>query len=133
MSLLNEFKNDCPLTVKNLESWLKRIVAEIDKTYEISGDLLTTLYNTNQGAIVSIDANTINGIIEAIQNGKNLRTTLSATIVGATRFCVESDDYKSFKLYIVGALNGSTMQKIVLEIESLAGSVRLATKSITAF
>lgn len=133
MNLLDEFKNDCPLTIMNLESWLKRLVSEIDKTYEIKGDLLTTLYNTNEGAIISIDADTINGIVEAIEQGKNLRTTLSASIVGATCFCVDGDDYKSFKLYIVGALGGSTMQKIVFEIESLAGSVRLCTKSVTAF
>ena len=43
MSMLNDFNSDCPLTIKNLEAWLRTIATELDKTFAISVSLLKTV------------------------------------------------------------------------------------------
>ena len=49
MSLKNAFKNDCPLTISNLEKWLLKIIDTLPNNYTIEGSVLKSLYTKNEG------------------------------------------------------------------------------------
>lgn len=130
MSLINNFKNNKPLNVPKLEYWLELILGKLDKDFEIEASVLRNLYNQNENAIITgmID---VDAIVDAIQNGKNLRTNMSATILAGKYTVIESDDYKNFKIYVIGALDGTNIKKVMFEVESLMGDVRLCTKTVS--
>lgn len=130
MSLINNFKNNKPLNVPKLEYWLELILGKLDKDFEIEASVLMNLYNQNENAIITgmID---VDAIVDAIQNGKNLRTNMSASILAGKCTVIESDDYKNFKIYVIGALDGTNIKKVMFEVESLMGDVRLCTKTVS--
>lgn len=135
MSMLTDFNGDCPLTIKNLEAWLRTIVTELDKTYEIKVSLLKTLYSKQANTTVTstISTATFNAIVNAIKAGKELKCTdRSIGISGAKYKIVTADSYSSFEICVIGMLNGSDLQQVVFGAESLAGAIRLYKKSVTS-
>ena len=135
MSMLTDFNRDCPLTIKNLEAWLRTIVTELDKTYEIKASLLKTLYSKQANTTITsvIGTTTFNAIVNAIKAGKELKCSdRSIGISGAKYKAVTADNYSSFEICVVGMLNGSDLQQVVFGAESLAGAIRLYKKSVTS-
>lgn len=134
MSMLNDFNGDCPLTIVNLESWLRTIISELDKSFEIKASLLKTLYTKQANTTITsiIGTTTFNAIVNAIKAGKELKCSdRSIGISGAKYKVVTADNYSSFEICVVGALNGSSLQQVVFGAENLAGSIRLYKKAVT--
>lgn len=122
-----------PLTIKNLEGLLENIVAELNNSFEISETLLKTLYSKSENANVTstVGATTFTDIVNAIQNGKSLKCSNGTiSIIAGTYTSVPADDYASFEICVIGALDGSTLQKVVFGVENLSGSMRLYEKTV---
>lgn len=135
MSMLTDFNGDCPLTIKNLEAWLRTSVTELDKTYEIKASLLKTLYSKQANTTITstIGTTTFNAIVNAIKDGKELKCSDRSIGISGTKYKVVTDDnYSSFEICVVGMLNGSDLQQVVFGAESLAGAIRLYKKSVTS-
>ena len=135
MSMLNDFNGDCPLTIVNLEKWFRSIISELDKTFEIKASLLKTLYSKQANTTITsvIGITTFNAIVNAIKAGKELKCSdRSIGITGAKYKVVTADNYSSFEICVVGALNGSDLQQVVFGAENLAGSIRLYKKAVTS-
>lgn len=135
MSMLSDFNGDCPLTIVNLEKWFRSIISELDKVYEIKASLLKTLYSKQVNTTITsvIGVTTFNAIVNAIKSGKELKCSdRSIGITGAKYKIVTADNYSSFEICIVGALNGSSLQQVVFGAENLAGSIRLYKKAVTS-
>lgn len=134
MSMLSDFNGDCPLTIVNLEKWFRSIISELDKMYEIKASLLKTLYGKQANTTITsvIGVTTFNLIVNAIKAGKELKCSdRSIGITGAKYKVVTADNYSSFEICVVGALNGSNLQQVVFGAENLAGSIRLYKKAVT--
>lgn len=134
MSMLSDFNGDCPLTIVNLEKWFRSIISELDKVYEIKASLLKTLYSKQANTTITsvIGVTTFNAIVNAIKAGKELKcSNRSVGITGAKYKVVTADNYSSFEICVVGALNGSSLQQVVFGAENLAGSIRLYKKAVT--
>lgn len=133
MSLKNAFKNDCPLTIPNLEKWLLKIIDNLPNNFTIEGSVLKSLYTKNENAIVDNIFPTANVIevVTAIAQGVKLQSTEGISILCEKQMTITSDDYYNFKIVAVGAFDGSNFEKVVFELESLMGSVRLSTKTIS--
>lgn len=134
MSMLNDFNGDCPLTIVNLEKWFRSIISELDKVYEIKASLLKTFYSKQANTTITsvIGVTTFNAIVNAIKAGKELKCSdRSIGITGAKYKVVTADNYSSFEICVVGALNGSSLQQVVFGAENLAGSIRLYKKAVT--
>lgn len=122
-----------PLTVKSLEGLLKSIVAEVNKSFEISESLLKTLYSKSVNSTVTstIGATTFTNIVNAINDGKTLKCTNGTiSIVAGTYTSIPSDSYESFEICVIGALDGSTLEKVVFGVENLDGAMRLYEKTV---
>lgn len=135
MSMLSDFNGDCPLTIVNLEKWFRSIISELDKVYEIKASLLKTLYSKQANTTITsaIGVTTFNAIVNAIKAGKELKCSdRSVGITGAKYKVVTADNYSSFEICVVGALNGSSLQQVVFGAENLAGSIRLYKKAVTS-
>lgn len=135
MSKINDFNDDCPLTIVNLEKWLRSIISEFDNVYEIKASLLKTLYtkqaNTTITSVICIT--TFNEIVNAIKAGKELKCSdRSIGISGAKYKIVTADNYSSFEICVVGMLNSSDLQHVVFGAENLAGAIRLYKKAVTS-
>lgn len=134
MSMINDFNEDCPLTIVNLEKWFRSIISELDKVYEIKASLLKTLYSKQANTTITsvIGTATFNAIVNAIKAGKELKCSdRSIGISGAKYKVVTADNYSSFEICVIGALNGSDLQQVVFGAENLAGSIRLYKKTTT--
>lgn len=135
MSMINDFNGDCPLTIVNLEKWFRSIISELDKVYEVKASLLKTLYTKQANTTVTtvIGTTTFNAIVNAIKAGKELKCSdRSIGISGAKYKIVTADNYSSFEICVVGALNGSDLQQVVFGAENLAGAIRLYKKAVTS-
>lgn len=122
-----------PLTIKNLEGLLKNIVAELNKSFEISESLLKTLYSKSVNAVVTsnVGTTTFTNIVNAIKNKKPLKCSNGTiSIVAGTYKSVTTDNYTSFEICVMGALDGSTLQRVTFGVENLAGSMRLYKKTV---
>lgn len=134
MGVLSNFNGDCPLTIKNLEAWLRTLVTELDKTFTINASLLKNLYSKQANTTITsvIGTSTFNSIVNAIKAGKELKCSdRSIGIAGAKYKIVTADNYSSFEICVIGVLNGSTLQQVVFGAESLAGAIRLYKKTVT--
>lgn len=135
MSMLSDFNGDCPLTIVNLEKWFRSIISELDKVYEIKASLLKTLYSKQANTTITsvIGVTTFNAIVNAIKASKELKCSdRSIGITGVKYKVVTADNYSSFEICVVGALNGSDLQQVVFGAENLAGSIRLYKKAVTS-
>lgn len=135
MSKINDFNDDCPLTIVNLEKWLRSIISEFDKVYEIKASLLKTLYTKQANTTITsaIGITTFNEIVNAIKAGKELKCSdRSIGISGAKYKIVTADNYSSFEICVVGMLNSSDLQQVVFGAENLAGAIRLYKKAVTS-
>lgn len=137
MSLIDDFKSSLPLTPKLLESFLNLIIEKLDSIapYTIDGTMVESLLALNQGAVVTstITLSTFNEIYEAVCNNKNLKIDFddqTTNIDFAYHNEVAGDDYKSVVLGFF--MKDSGQKRIYLELESVSGSIRMATKAVTS-
>lgn len=122
-----------PLTIKSLEGLLKSIVAELGKSFEISESLLKTLYSKSVNSVITstIGTTTFTNIVNAIKNKKPLKCSNGTiSIVAGMYKSVPADNYTSFEICVMGALDGSTLQRVTFGVENLAGAMRLYKKTV---
>lgn len=123
-----------PLTVKTLETALKSIISEINKTYEVKETLLKTLYSKSVNAVVTTAISVVDydALLNAIKGKKRLVCSNGTISIVAGRYkSVTADNYTSWEMCVIGALNGSKIQRVILGVENLAGAMRLCTKTVT--
>lgn len=137
MSLIDDFKSSLPLTPKLLESFLNIIIEKLDSItpYTIDGEMIESLLALNQGVVVTstITLSTFDAIYEAVCNNKNLKIDFddqTSNIDFAYHNEVAGDDYKSIVLGFF--MKDSGAKRIYLELESVSGSIRMATKAVTS-
>lgn len=128
-----EFKNDCPLTIKNLEKWLLKIIDKLPNNYTIEASVLKSLYAKSENSIVDniFPTAKVIEVVTAIAQGVKLQSTDGISILCEKQITITSDDYYNFKIIAVGAFDNSNFKKVVFELESLGGSVRLCTKTVS--
>lgn len=130
MSLLNEFKNDLPMSINTLIGWIKRILTELD-TCTIDYTTFSNICGCNQGTNITthISVDTFDEIYEAVNTSKKLEIDCNGhylNILAASTMAVPSDDFYAVSLVVID----TDSKYKAITISKMMGVMYLDSKTI---
>ena len=128
--IIEELKNDLPLTAQKLDKWLVRLAEGM--SYQLPTATLETIYDTAENTIISCPC--FDDLFEAIKSNRAITSTLNGqnvTVVNSSYTEYTEDDYRAIEFTIFTESSGN-LQYVRFGIENLGGSIRLYGKSIKA-
>lgn len=132
MSLISDFENSLPLTPKALVEWIRTLIQKVEPV-GMDYQAFESIYARNRGAVISdlMSVSKFDELHAAISAGQKVEisgTNHYMTVVAASTFDVESDEFYSFTVTVID----SESKLITLGISKMLGDLFVDNKTTIA-